>query len=517
MIPNHSNPQDRGFLVSKIRSFPFRFRPYLAKKYSGEFLKVGRTKANLSLLNLAEKTSDSVDCRLTESDDINIDRADYLSNKMRMLYAAVDLGAVLETTAIHLKSEYLPVAPKDLDDEEKERFIVLRLSCPKWWRRALRKQQSRAIESLGRTVNLVNVFDGLYATDETVKRRFEQRGRNKRILESIRVINENEQEYTLQELADLSVSNPEIRRGELMTRIRGFEDYAELKGYVGDFWTITLPSKYHSCMSTTGKINKKFKGKTPREGQAQLAKIWSQVRAKFKRAGIDVFGFRVAEPQHDGTPHWHMLLFMRPDMVGLARYIYREYSLHDEGQERGAKKHRFTSVAMNHGGAAGYIAKYISKNIDGYGFDDDLFGNDVKDSARRVDAWASAWGIRQFQQIGGHSVTVWRELRRLNADQIDEHVCEHWAMADSGDWCGYLRAMDKKRLGVALAWSDKEGQYGEPIGDQILGVAFDESIIYVTRLHEWTISTKTSASALAWSSVNNCTESNEVNNNNVRE
>jgi hypothetical protein len=42
-----------------------------------------------------------------------------------------------------------------------------------------------------------------------------------------------------------SISNPEIRRMELMNTIAGIERYAAGKGNVGMFITITTPSKYH--------------------------------------------------------------------------------------------------------------------------------------------------------------------------------------------------------------------------------------------------------------------------------
>lgn len=42
-----------------------------------------------------------------------------------------------------------------------------------------------------------------------------------------------------------SISNPEIRRMELMNTIAGIERYAASVGDVGMFITLTTPSKYH--------------------------------------------------------------------------------------------------------------------------------------------------------------------------------------------------------------------------------------------------------------------------------
>jgi len=124
----------------------------------------------------------------------------------------------------------------------------------------------------------------------------------------------------------------------------------------------------------------------------------------------------------------------------------------------GAKEHRCKCVAIDpeRGSATGYVAKYVSKNIDGAGeigdAESDETGGSVRDSVARVAAWASCHGVRQFQQIGGPPVGLWRECRRVRerveADQLERAR----GAADRGDWKGFIAALggiDRARRRVA--------------------------------------------------------------------
>ncbi|HBV2138059.1 TPA: replication endonuclease [Klebsiella variicola] len=445
-------------------------------------------------------------------------------------YGAIASKATALNIAIPSWGRY---CDEKLEAEEALRAVA-RLQSEKWWLSKIRKIHDRWREHLMIATGYVSKIASPYCSDPCFREWIAQKKANFEFLQAMELEDQDTGERTsLLDKVMGSTSNPKIARHELMVRMRGFEDMANEMGLVGMFYTLTAPSRYHSTHVKSGRRNDKYRDVSPRHTQKYLCKVWARVRAKWGREKIRTFGFRVAEPHHDATPHWHLLLFLRPEEVELATDIFHEYALKEDGHEPGAEEHRFTAkpIEAEHGSATGYIAKYISKNIDGYGMDgelDDESGQPVKEMAKRVRAWASRWNIRQFQQIGGAPVTTWRELRRLGNRELVLHpeIEEARAAADAADWPGYNHAQggplvsrDCLRVRLSYEYTKEGNDYGDTVA-KITGVycplTIRESVIY-TRTTDYKIVPKRKPSpievltlegraAAPRSSVNNCTE-----------
>lgn len=414
----------------------------------------------------------------------------------------------------------------------------------RYWHRNLKKYGTRWREHLHIAFGDVKRGAAPYCSKHHVEEWDTRRKRSRAIMARLELEDqETKERISLIEQIDKSISNPALRRVELMTRIGGFEKVATKSGYAGQFFTMTAPSKYHAY-TVFGHRNGKWNGASPRTTQRYLNRVWQQIRAELARRDIQVFGLRVAESHHDGTPHWHGLLFSLPEHSAELLEVMKDYATREDEDELQGKhgiRPRFEMKPIDHeiGSATGYVVKYISKNIDGYALDgetDDENGRPLKETSKHATAWASCWGIRQFQFLGGAPVSVWRELRRFRnqekADQINPLFAELHRAADAGDWQQYTQLQGgalvaRCDLPLRIWYQQKDqpndhGEYQTLIKGLVMPHIFMPPV--ETRLHSYRIVRKKpeiindsgkavdlavdlkGASAPSRTRVNNCTE-----------
>ena len=185
----------------------------------------------------------------------------------------------------------------------------------------------------------------------------------------------------------------------IMDIMRGIEDNARDNEMLGGFFTLTAPSQYHAYI--IGKDgcavkNKHYQGFSPKQTQQYLLSTWVKALAKLKRLDIQFSGVRICEPHNDGTPHFHAMLFFKPADEQNLRAVFADYFTHDDVVSSINRGFDCKMIDPDKGSATGYIAKYTAKNI--------------ASSAEAISSWASLWGIRQFQKIGGMTASVRRAL-----------------------------------------------------------------------------------------------------------
>ncbi|ENM1287378.1 replication endonuclease [Salmonella enterica] len=476
------------------------------------------------------------------------DEVEHLNRTLRDESAPELLGVLYSMAAgiaEHFKAdppEWSRFTGKKLTPEQLK-IAISRMISVRFWSRHFRTFTRRWREHLYITVGDVRRQRSVICSPQWVQHWMASRKRGREIMAETDLEDEETGEtLPLLSAVDASVSNNEKRRAEMLTRVRGMEELAGLDNlaqdsdYIGLFFTWTAPRQYHAWLET-GRRNRKWNGASPRETQHYFTRTFKNFSTALTRRGVDIFGMHITESNHDGTPHWHGIIFVRREQEAILREVFESYAnaenctSHRPGKPPAQSQLMIKPINKRLGSATAYITKHICRNIEGCapGGTDRETGRPWTELARHSAAWASLWGIKQFQFIGGPPVSVWRELRKLSdqkqADSVNPVFGELHRAAGAGDWAEYTRLQGglptaRKNLTMrtwyqAASEPDECGQYTAIIKGVYLPGTNKAPV--VTRTRKWKVKAprqnakagslriNRKPSLTPWTRINNCT------------
>ena len=208
--------------------------------------------------------------------------------------------------------------PKKRDSDDDVYLGLIARACDDAvWLRAINKKVMIAFESARRAAGMVSPHVSPYASFTTCQWLKDRKKQQLDWLDSMAIESECGETLELKDVHDASVSNPANRRHELMTQLRGGQEYADSNEHVALMATLTAAGRYHR-LKKHGKYfveNPNWNGANPIDAHEWLKTSWQRFRAAADRAKLTYYDMRVVEPHVDGTPHWHGVFFVPRDQV----------------------------------------------------------------------------------------------------------------------------------------------------------------------------------------------------------
>lgn len=427
-----------------------------------------------------------------------------------------DSGKISSQTLFKRLIELTTTHRVELPHKKQTHEIVNRLLSASWWRARLRKRL-RELEMVAiKTGKVCKRIGAPYISHQGLERYRKNQLRLNTIIQSLEAVNVTTGEsIDMVDVVENSLANPANRRKALMSVIRGIEKYAETTEKSALFLTLTCPSRMHS-RHQNGEANVKFDGTSPRAAHGYLNSVWKKAKRSISHKNIEFFGLRTVEPHHDGCPHWHLLVFLNKRDHEEFLSIFKAYALRDSPLELGAQEHRFNAkqIDPSKGSAVGYISKYVSKSLDGFGLDSKNQTSAALNAERTV-AWARTWGIRQFQFFGLPRLGPARELYRVaDLKSNSEALMQAHEFIRKNDFGNWLKTLDMYQLNFSFVQVlNDEPKYAGEFSYRKIGLIVCASdclapIRLITRDSKWRIQKKceTSKQPLSppWTRFNNC-------------
>jgi hypothetical protein len=341
----------------------------------------------------------------------------------------------------------------------------------RWYRRSLLRNARQRLDYAHHKQRLIGAEKSRIISSPVLASRRYQRAKQDVYLENTEVFSVGvDGEELAITCADL-YKTPRKIFGKHYVRMKGLEKFSLEQKLIGYFLTLTLPPEWHPNPKNG---NNSWKGASPGDGHRELQRKWRNWQVVF---GTTMF-VRVEEQHEDGTPHWHILIWIKSeDEDRLLKKFVQHFGVRPAADIR--------KIDLSKGTGTSYLSKYVLATL-GTG--------SVKhaETAELADAHRATWGGRMIQisDLKGSS-TIWDELRRikvntpkwslLNKIGKDLHSCA--VNNKYGDFLTILKSMNEKGRTKILYGMNKTGH------KLIKGVRID-FIDILTREKTWKVRSK---------------------------
>lgn len=357
-----------------------------------------------------------------------------------------------------------------------------RATDPAWWRGRLRGEIRQRREAVWARIDPTNVK--WISPDGLSEYRSAQRAQAQ-WLANHEMVDQFGERIGLDTLAE---GRGGRRYSELLARTAGLAKVAADAGMEPRLLTITTPSRMHPTTSAGGhrRQNSNYDETIVREAHRWAMDAWARWRAALGRRGIDTLWAIGAQPHHDGTPHYHAVVWAQaadwPEVERLAVYYW--WSSEPDAHSTADRRIRCDSICNGHTGAVAYLARvvaYVARQVD---------VGPHADEAEAASAWASAHGIRRYRTSETHA-TVWRYLRRRDMDVsvLGSDAVKAQKAARNGDYAKFL--VHRAAADLRPAYRDATNRYSEP-ARALVGIQGRGIVVIPTRT--WRLARKAPSS-----------------------
>lgn len=348
--------------------------------------------------------------------------------------------------------ELQAIVAKEVRSLEGAAADVRRRGCHLWQRRDLRRKAASARLNTSAHLKTTGRGGAPYADGYSVQRWRERQDDAESYGRAHAVRFEDKSEVSLLALMQAG-TRAAVSRIYAMTK--GMDEVAKKAGLVACFVTVTAPAEYHPnpSMGTCSWTPEH----TLQAAKAELMDRFARIRARMTKGGITPFGMRVLEPHEDGTPHLHILFYVRPGQVRALDRILRAVCPEPVPGKRVATKRVATKLKLirprkgkRGASPASYMLKYIVKSLNDPDAAAVLAGGNVEDGDHlanhdRVRAWGTEMRARRFDFVGTRGCQrIWQRLHTASTEEMagaPPNAMAAWSAIKERRWGDALHAL----------------------------------------------------------------------------